>query len=81
MISAIDDGMVKTQASRLFKISRNTIDIWLKKRNETGYYRPKEGYQKGYNPKIADLERFSKFVQSHGSSTQNEMAEAWSEKM
>ncbi|NEP67104.1 MULTISPECIES: IS630 transposase-related protein [Moorena] len=33
VISAIDDGMVKTQASRLLKISRNTIDIWLKKRN------------------------------------------------
>ncbi|NEO95677.1 MAG: hypothetical protein F6K56_38115 [Moorea sp. SIO3G5] len=33
VISAIDDGMVKTQAIRLFKKSINTIYIWLKKIN------------------------------------------------
>ncbi|NEO67632.1 MAG: hypothetical protein F6J98_47715 [Moorea sp. SIO4G2] len=31
-MGAIDDGMGKTEASHLFKISRNTIDLWLKKR-------------------------------------------------
>ncbi|NEO35715.1 MAG: hypothetical protein F6J90_05015 [Moorea sp. SIOASIH] len=29
-MSAIDDGMGKTQASRLFKITRNTFNVWLK---------------------------------------------------
>jgi len=81
VMGAIDDGMGKTEASRLFKISRNTIDLWLKKRKETGDYRAKEGDQKGYNPKIADLDKFREFVQAHGSSTQKEMAEAWSEKI
>ena len=31
VINAIDGGMGKTQVSRIFKISRNTIDLWLKK--------------------------------------------------
>ncbi|WP_149030926.1 IS630 transposase-related protein [Moorena producens] len=33
VISAIDDGMVKTQAVRLFEKSIITINIWLKKIN------------------------------------------------
>ena len=31
--------MSKTQVSRIFQISRNTIDLWLKKREKTGDYR------------------------------------------
>lgn len=81
VINAIDGGMRKTQASRIFEISRNTINTWLNKRKETGDYQPKVGYQQGYNPKIADLEEFQRFVQINGSKTQVEMAEAWSEEI
>ncbi len=81
VISAIDGGMGKTQASRIFQISRNTIDTWLKKRKETGDYQAKVGYQQGYNPKINDLEEFQQFVQVNGSKTQAEMAEAWPEEI
>ena len=77
VINAIDGGMRKTQASRVFQISRNTIDTWLKKREETGDYQAKVGYQ----PKITDLEKFPHLVQVNGSKTQAEMAEAWSEKI
>ncbi len=63
VINAIDDGMGKTQASHIFQISRNTIDIWLKKRKETGDYQAKVGYQQGYNSKITDLEEFQRFAQ------------------
>ena len=38
VINVIDEGMGKTQVSRIFKISRNTIDLWLKKREKTGDY-------------------------------------------
>ena len=35
VIEAIDGGMGKTQeASKIFKISRNTINLWLHKRQE-----------------------------------------------
>ena len=80
VIEAIDEGMRKTEASKIFKISRNTINLWLQRRKETGDYRGKEGYQQGYGSKITDLEKFKEFAQKHGSQTQEEMAEAWQEK-
>jgi transposase len=62
-----------------FKISRNTINLWLHKREETGDYKASDGYQKGYGAKITDLEKFKEFARKHRSQTQREMAEAWSE--
>ena len=81
VINAIDEGMSKTEASRIFRMSRNTINLWLRKREETGDYKAEVGYQKGYNPKITDLEKFEQFAQVHGSLTQKEMAEKWTEKI
>lgn len=79
VIEAIDGGMRKSQASKIFKISRNTINLWLHKREETGDYKASDGYQKGYGAKITDLEKFKEFARKHRSQTQREMAEAWSE--
>ncbi len=70
VINAINEGMGKTQVSRIFKISRNTIDLWLKKREKTGDYRAEVGYQQGYNAKISDLEKFREFAEANGSLTQ-----------
>ena len=77
VIEAIDGGMGKTQASKIFKISRNTINLWLQKREKTGDYRASVGYQQGYDPKITDLEEFKEFARKHGSQTQKEMASSW----
>lgn len=77
VLQAIDGGMTKTQASRVFSISRNTINLWLKRREETGDYKAIDGYQKGYQPKIASLEKFREFAREHGKKTQAEMAQAW----
>ena len=81
VINALDDGMSKTQVSRIFKISRNTIDLWLKKREQTGDYRAEVGSQRGYNAKIGDLEKFREFAKTYGSLTQKEMAQRWPEKI
>ncbi len=81
VLDAIDDGMSKSLASKIFKISRNTINLWLARREETGDYRAKVGYQQGYGAKITDLESFRKFAQRQGSKTQKEMAQAWPEKI
>ena len=78
VINAIDDGMGKTQASRVFQISRNTIALWLKKREKTGDYQAEVGYQQGYKSKISDLEKFREFANANGHLTQKEMAEKWS---
>jgi transposase len=77
VIEAIDGGMGKTQASKIFRISRSTINLWLHRREETGDYRAEDGYQRGYGAKITDLEEFKKFARKHGSQTQKEMAQAW----
>ena len=77
VLQAIDEGMTKTQASRVFQLSRNTINLWLRRREETGNYKAKEGCQKGYKPKLADLEKFKEFARQNGRKTQAEMAEAW----
>ena len=81
VIDAIDKGMSKTEASRIFQISRNTINLWFRKREQTGDYKAEVGYQKGYNPKIANLEKFQEFAQAQGSLTQKEMAEKWTEQI
>ena len=81
VLDAIDDGMSKTVASKIFKISRNTINLWLARREETGDYRAKVGYQQGYGAKITDLESFREFAQHQASKTQKEMAQAWPEKI
>ena len=73
--------MSKTQVSSIFKISRNTINTWLHRRRETGDIIALTGYQKGYNPKIPDLEQFRKFAQINGSKTQKEMADEWPDKV
>jgi len=42
VIEAIElDGIKKSEASELFNISRNTIDLWLKRRGQTGDFRAK----------------------------------------
>jgi transposase len=58
VLDAIDDGMSKTVASKIFKISRNTINLWLARREETGDYRAKVGYQQGYGAKITMERKF-----------------------
>lgn len=77
VIEAIDGGMGTTEASKIFKISRNTINLWLQRREETGDYLAKDGYQRGYGAKIKDLEKFKEFARKHSSQTQKEMAGAW----
>ena len=69
MLDAIDGGMSKSLASKIFKISRNTINLWLARREETGDYKAKVGYQQGYGAKITDLESFREFARKEGSKT------------
>ena len=39
VIQAIElDGMKKSEAAQVFQLSRNTIDLWLKRQAETGDY-------------------------------------------
>ena len=81
VIEAIDRGMKKIDGFRTFNLSRNTINLWLKKRELTGDYEEKKGDQRGYGHKIKNWEKFRKFAKKNGDRTQAEMAEAWDEKI
>lgn len=78
VIQAIQqDGLKKCEASELFNISRNTIDLWLKRQAETGDFLALPNKPPGNGHKITDGEKFRAFVKAHGNKTQAEMASLW----
>lgn len=78
-IEAVKSGERKSDVCRMFNISRNTLDLWLKREAESGDYQAIRHFQKGYQHKITDWERFEEFIQKHGGKTQREMAKLWGE--
>lgn len=79
VLAAIDRGEKKSQVSRMFNISRNTLDLWLKRREKTGSAAPIRNYHRGPAPKINDLDAFRGFATTHGHLTQQQMAQLWPE--
>lgn len=76
-IEAVQRGERKSAVCQMLKISRNTLDLWLKRKEETGDYQAISGFQTGSGHKITDWERFRAFVNQHGGKTQGEMARLW----
>ena len=82
VIRAIElDGMKKSEASQVFNISRNTIDLWLKRQAETGDFQALPNQPPGNGHKITDWEKFRSFALSHGDKTQAEMAKLWDDQI
>ena len=80
VIQAIElDGLKKCEASQLFNISRNTINLWLQRKTQTGDIKAKQRKASAHKGKISDWEKFGKFVKEHGDKTQSEMAKLWSQ--
>ena len=78
VIDAIElDGRKKCEVSEIFNISRNTIDLWLKRKAQTGDLKPKPNKPPGNNHRIKDWEKFREFASVHGNKTQEQMAELW----
>lgn len=78
VIAAVDRGERKTDVSRMFNISRNTLDLWLARQAETGSYCSKVMVAKP-KMKIKDWERFREFIKQHGGKTQIQIAKLWGE--
>jgi len=76
-IAAVERGERKSAVSRMLNISRNTLDLWLKRKEQTGDCQAITHYQQGSRHKITDWERFREFVREHGGKTQGEMAKLW----
>ena len=71
------DGLKKSEASQLFNISRNTINLWCQRQAETGEVKPKPRATGSQSLKINDWEKFEAFVKAHGDKSQSEMAQLW----
>lgn len=74
VLLALDSGMSKVEASRVFNIGRKTLYRWLQRQQDLGHCRPKTQYQRGHSHKITDLDEFRTFVHVHQGKTQQEMA-------
>ena len=66
--------MPKGEASKIFGISRNTINLWFKRKAETGDIKPKKHDFSTAIRKISDLVAFRQFLEQHPDQTQAEMA-------
>jgi transposase len=78
VIQAIElDGLKKSEASELFNISRNTINLWFQRKAETGDVQVKPKLGLGTPGKITDWQKFQVFVRKHEDKTQAEMAALW----
>jgi transposase len=76
-IAAVERGERKRDVSRMLNISRNTLDLWLKRKEQTGNCQAITHYQQGNRHKITDWQRFSEFVKQYGGKTQAQMASLW----
>ena len=76
-IEAVERGEKKATVCRMFGMSRNTLHLWLTRKQETGDYQAITNYQQGYGHKITDWDKFRAFVQAHQDKTQAQMAELW----
>ena len=76
-IEAVERGEKKATVCRMFGMSRNTLHLWLTRKQETGDYQAITNYQQGYGHKITDWDKFRTFVQAHPDKTQAQMAELW----
>lgn len=78
VINAIElDGMNKSEAAQVFQLSRNTINLWLKRQAETGDYQAKSNRPHQTTDKITDWDKFTEFAQANGDKTQAQMAALW----
>lgn len=73
------DGFKKSEASQLFNISRNTINLWCQRLAQTGDVKPKPRQVCAKNNKIRDGQKFETFVLAQRDKTQSEMADLWEE--
>ena len=82
VINAIQlDGLKKSEAAQVFGLSRNTINLWLKRQQETGEYQAKTTRPHRMSSKITDWEKFAEFAKQHGGKTQEQMAQLWHEQV
>jgi len=77
VVGSIDGGMSKMDAHKTFRVSRSTIDDWLKQRAAVGHVEVRPHLRRGPAPKMADLGAFEAFALRHQEKTLSGMAQQW----
>ena len=77
VISAVERGMRKTEAAKVFNVSRKVIYNWFGLKESTNSLEPKSGYQKGHSHKITDFDQFKAFVENNTHRTVKGMIIEW----
>lgn len=78
VINAIQlDGMPKSEAAQVFQMSRNTIDLWLKRQAATGDFQAQSHRPHRSAAKITDWAKFRDFAQQHSDKTAAQMTLLW----
>ena len=60
VLAALDEGLSKTKVHQQFKVSRSTVDDWLKLRTETGKVEATSDYRRGPAPRVGGQLRASR---------------------
>lgn len=82
VIAAIEmDGRKKGEVSEIFNISRNTINLWLKRKEETGAVWARSNKPLSNQNRITDWQKFKEFATKNGSKTQVQMAQLWEQEI
>ncbi len=76
VLAAIDGGLSKMQAHKTFRVSRSTIDDWLRLREKTGSVQDTPR-QPCAGRGLAHQQGFAAFAQRHQHSTLEQMRLAW----
>ena len=77
VLGAVDGGMNKMQAHKTFRVSRSTIDDWLRLRAEQGHVRDRAPRHPKAGGALGDVELFGAFAARHSGATLKQMAEVW----
>ena len=77
VLSAIDQGMNKMAAHKTFRVSRSTIDDWMKLRLATGAVSAKTRRARIGARAIQDMKAFESFAWRHQGATLTQMASCW----
>ena len=75
VLQALDEGLSKSAAHRLFHISRSTVDHWLALREQTGSLAPRA--VRSTRTRQLQGAAFEEFVRAQSHATLGEMSQAW----
>jgi transposase len=76
VLEALEGGMSKMQAHRVFRISRSSIDDWLRLREEQGHVHDKPP-RRSSRGALSDLKVFGEFASRHQGATLAQMSVVW----